>query len=1437
MTLRRIHDARTNLEVPWIANEVERAPFPTKSGKKSRSHDEDTTIQRKATISKRRKEATTLRGMVNTRSTVTTSKGTTKEVTCKLPKTTVKEDGGSKKNEELEKENERNDPHDETIRETAMLTEREIELERQIAVLQEQLRVSTNSTPTVRENGIQLRDVEGTINKFDGGNPAFTVAQWITHMKECKEMYTWTDLQMLVCAKKSLTGLAKVWLEGQRTITKWDDLEAGLEAEFGSEMDGCDLHEAMQKRRKLPTESFKEYLLQMRALGSRGNLSDRAIIKYAIAGINDSETNKAMLYGRWTIEEFKKSLEDYQLMKERMSRTERRISPKRGEPATKHNKGKEEGISLKRCFNCGGRGHEARECKHLEKGTKCFRCNQFGHVSARCTQPKHGSSGFSSQVKMVREGLNDDGVTEEEPKVMLVHENEHCRVYKDVKLNGKIVTSQLDIGSDVHLINYDVYKEIGSPGMDQGPKSLCWMSDEDKMTTMGSLILETELDNELYELRFHVVRRKDIKAIIGNGLLRKASVCIKGSNACIKKLPNDELNVVHCVQIVEPPYAGAYSHLLGKNREKVRLLIENYKPENKKSTPIKMKLILKDDIPVYQSPRRLPLSEQRETEEQVDEWLEKGIIRPSCSDYASPVVVVRRKGGAPRVCVDYRALNKKIVRDHFPLPVIEEQLDKLTHARIFSVIDLKNAFHHVEVDEESRKFTAFVIATGQFEFNFTPFGLSNSPSVFQRYITYIFKDLIRKGIMLVYLDDIVIIAQNEDEAIRSLEHVLKEAASYSLDINWKKCQLLQKCIEYLGHVVQDGTIKPSPEKVKAVLNFPEPRNRKMVESFLGLAGYMRKFIEGFTWLAKALRDCAKEGIVFYFGEEQRKSFEMLKRALCTAPVLRIFDVRLETEVHTDASIDGYGAVLMQKCEEDQMMHPCLYLSKKTSDAERRYSSYELEVLAVSHALRKLRVYLLGIPFTIVTDCAAFKQTMDKKDIIPRIARWALQLQEFDYKIEHRSGIRMRHADALSRYPVVLQIRDALLERLRQAQGADEKTTAIKRVLETGIYEDYLIEGGLLYREREGTKLLVIPKGMQREIISQAHELGHFGLKKTQELINREYWIDGLKTKIESHIRNCVPCILGQKKRGKAEGFLHPIPKGETPLDTMHLDHVGPLPSTRKSYKHLLTMIDGFTKFVWIFPTKSTGTKEVLDKLRIHQQTFGNARRIITDRGTAFTSHEFQDYCKTENIEHHLITTGVPRGNGQIERIHRTLEETFTKLGIKEPMKWFKHVNRVQRALNSTFQRSIAASPFEVLIGTTMRNKEDVHLQELIEESLLNEFDTAREEIRKQAKKQITRVQEENYRSYNKKRKKASQYNVGDLVAIARTQQGPGLKVKIKFFGPYRIIKVKGRDRYNVKKISGEGPIETSSSADLMKPWTGLDENSSSGDDAGQDGRM
>lgn len=521
-------------------------------------------------------------------------------------------------------------------------------------------------------------------------------------------------------------------------------------------------------------------------------------------------------------------------------------------------------------------------------------------------------------------------------------------------------------------------------------------------------------------------------------------------------------------------------------------------------------------------------------------------------------------------------------------------------------------------------------------------------------------------------------------------------------------------------------------------------------------------------------------------------------------------------------------MMLQKDSEDQQLHPVYYLSWKTTPVQEKYDSYDLEALAIYKALKKLRVYLDGLKFEIFTDCSAFKQSMDKKELIPRVAKWALYISQFGATMKHRQGKQMKHVDALSRMPTVMWIEDGLVAKIKAAQKQDERCKLVEKILESKSHENFTLRRGVLYKWINGAEVLVVPKKLQNEVIRSIHERGHLDAKKVETIVKRQYFIENLAHRVPLVISNCIACILASRKEGKKEGLLQPIDKDEAPMHTYHVDHLGPMPSTSKNYKYLLAVIDAFTKFVWIYPVKSTDAEEVIKKLELQREIFGNPFRIITDKAGAFMSKKLEEYCNNNNIERHLITTGVPRGNGQVERLNRIIIAMLTKMSIEDPKQWYKFVARLQSLINSTVSRSTGTTPFELLVGVKMRNAEDVELAKQLDEALRHDFCEKRQEQRSLAKANITKIQEENKKSYNRKRKPAIKYKVGDLVAIQRTQFGRGLKLCPKFLGPYQVTQVKRNDRYGVQKIGQhEGANVTSSSADLMKPWISYEDESSS----------
>ena len=339
------------------------------------------------------------------------------------------------------------------------------------------------------------------------------------------------------------------------------------------------------------------------------------------------------------------------------------------------------------------------------------------------------------------------------------------------------------------------------------------------------------------------------------------------------------------------------------------------------------------------------------------------------------------------------------------------------------------------------------------------------------------------------MDDVIVPSCTVEDNFRKLKILFEVAQKNGLLINFDKCKFVQTSINFLGHIISAGTIKPSLDKTKAIKNFPIPTNIKHVQSFLGLAGYFRKFIENFAIYAKPLSDLIRKDTKFEFGIRQKESFVQLKEKLCNEPVVNMYNPSFETELHTDASSIGYGGCLLQKHPLDGKMHPVFFLSFKTSEAESKLASFELEVLAIVKCLEKLRIYLLGIKFKIYTDCKAFYYTMKTKNLNSKVARWALLLEEYNCEVIHRSGSSLRHVDALSRNPEIMIMETGILQNIRNMQDKEERFKTIKDLVKkNGNYNNYVLRSDILYKFIDGKYLLVVPKSIQNEIIRNVHEM-------------------------------------------------------------------------------------------------------------------------------------------------------------------------------------------------------------------------------------------------------------------------------------------------------------------------------------------------------------
>lgn len=442
-------------------------------------------------------------------------------------------------------------------------------------------------------------------------------------------------------------------------------------------------------------------------------------------------------------------------------------------------------------------------------------------------------------------------------------------------------------------------------------------------------------------------------------------------------------------------------------------------PDTLSKEPGKTKLIehhihTTSDRPIRQQPYRLPKAYQEEVEAELQAMEEAGIIEPSRSEWAFPIVVVRKKSGDIRICIDYRKLNKVTQGDAYPMPRIDDILDSLGQAKYLTTLDLAKGYWQVPVDPKDRVKTAFVSPRGLYQFKVMPFGLCGAPATFQRLMDRVTKDL---NYVNAYLDDLVIFSETWTDHLDHVVTTLKRLREAGLTINLKKCRFGAQECTYLGHKIGNGTTRPESAKVEEIARYPVPTTKKGVRTYLGLTGYYRRFIANYSTIAKPLTDLTKKACPekIEWTTDCQDAFDHLKQALVSQPVMRNPDFRRDFIVQTDASGCGVGAVLSQPDEEGND-HPIAYFSKKLLPREQKYSTVEQECLAIKLAIEAFSVYLLGRPFKVQTDHRALRWLDKAKDTNARLTRWSIALQPYQFTVEHRQGRANGNADALSRIP-------------------------------------------------------------------------------------------------------------------------------------------------------------------------------------------------------------------------------------------------------------------------------------------------------------------------------------------------------------------------------------------------------------------------------------
>lgn len=870
-----------------------------------------------------------------------------------------------------------------------------------------------------------------------------------------------------------------------------------------------------------------------------------------------------------------------------------------------------------------------------------------------------------------------------------------------------------------------------------------------------------------------------------------------------------------------PKERQALESLLSNNVD--RFAFSNEQLGRSTVVPVDIKTI--DEEPVHCHPYRVSSVQREIIDKQVEEMLKLGVIRESTSPYAAPVVLVKKPDDSWRFCIDYRKLNKKICRDSYPIPRIDDIVNNLSGARYFAELDLNSGYWQTEITEGGHK-TAFVTSTGLYEFNVVPFGLATSQAVFQRMMDKVLGSLKFKGVM-VYVDNIVCYSKTFTGFMEVLQEVFRRFREANLTFKPSKCKFGFQEIEVLGYRISSLGIKPSENKLRAMQDVSAPTSAKDVKRLLGLFSYYRKFVPDFARITLPFTKLLKKGVKFHWDSKLQDSFDHIKKLMCSSPILSYFsnDKSNTVRLYVDASNEAIGSVLMQGKSE---MSPIAYASRKLTDAEKRYSTTEKECLSLVWALRYFRHYLWGLKFQVVTDHRALCWLQEKRDMSGRLARWALAIQEWDFDIVHCSGKSNVVADFLSRNPLIdvasqqekeiglasdgLEIFSIDVGSLREDQTNDSFCSRwISRIRERprSGHGGFVIKNGFLYknvhRNGERCEVLVLPRTLFQNVMNELHDEawtgGHLGLAKTLKRFRSRYFMPYAEREIERYVASCGPCQERKVVKNIAE--LTPIQVSNI-FEKVGVDVLGPFPRSSRDNRFVIVAVEYASRYA-ICKAVPRVTSNVIVEFLVEEVfcRFGDIKEIISDRGTVFTARIVKE--TVERFGSKCIHTSAfhPQSNGLVERFNRTLTDMLSKYLDTSQRVWCSFLPLVVHAYNTSVQASTKVSPYNILFGREQSSIVDRSLGLNVDqdESLTERMNRMTGLLAK-ALRNITKAQVVQRRNYNR-RAKPTVFNVNDLVLlyVPRRITGRCTKLARLYQGPYKIIERISRSNVLIRRIN------------------------------------
>ena len=821
-------------------------------------------------------------------------------------------------------------------------------------------------------------------------------------------------------------------------------------------------------------------------------------------------------------------------------------------------------------------------------------------------------------------------------------------------------------------------------------------------------------------------------------------------------------------------------------------------------------------------------AEQRALDEFLEENIRTGRIRSSTSPMASPFFFVRKKDGSLRPVQDYRKLNDMTIKNRYPLPLIQELIDKLKGAKWFTKMDVRWGFNNVRIKDGDEWKAAFRTNRGLFEPLVMFFGLTNSPATFQSFMNHILKELIDEGHVIVYLDDILIFTDTLEEHRQIVRRVLEILRKNKLYLKPEKCEFEVNEVEYLGVIVGSGKIRMDPKKVSAMTGWKEPTKKKEVQSFLGFCNFFRRFIRGFSGVARPLTQLTGNA-EWVWKQEQQDAFDELKRRIAEDPVLLIPREHGKFRVEADSSDYANGAVLSQFV--DGKWRPVAFRSRALNETERNYEIYDKEMMAIMDSMEEWRQYLLGAKETVevFTDHQNLQYFRKPQKLNRRQARWVTELGEYDIQLTHKPGKTMGKADALSRMTgldrgekdnenVTLLKPELFISRIHFSLNTHTVDTPediiLTKIKQRKANKDKYVQVALEKKEKDWEETddgvvtwqgrIYVPKDrdLRGQVIQAHHDTvlaGHPGRYKTQELITRNYWWPGISRDVRTYVTGCEKCQATKAHRSKPVGPLHPHDAPTEPWETIGTDLIGELPESG-GYNAISVTVDHFTKRVRLVPTHMSLTSEGM--ARIYRDRIfpihGLPRKIVHDRGPQYHSQFMKELYRLLGIQGNFTTAYHPQTNGQTERMNQEIEHYLRVFVNYHQSDWDQWLPTAEFVLNDREHTATKTTPFFADNGRHPYKGTAPKMTS--KNQTAQEFADGMKKVREEVGAALKKAAEDMKKYYDRKRTETVEYKPGDMVWLEGTNLStdrPAKKMGDKRFGPFKVVKKVGHSSYKL----------------------------------------